>query len=403
MTPSFQHSFGFESPSQSAATPACLPEESIRTETEQALERHQWDFPNSKSSRSSIHSIHPYPAKFIPEIPKAIISEFPPPEGSVVLDPFCGSGTSLVEARNAGFDAVGIDLNPIACLISRVKTTTCPELLGLAAARCRDKAAALNGTIPDDIPNLNHWFEPHVSEAVSSLIHAIRSESPQDCLDALELALSSILVRVSNQDSDTRYAAVRKQITAKQVLDLFCEAAGRIETALRSCPKSTHRAEVVESDILQVKPEMVGRRVGLVVTSPPYPNAYEYWLYHKYRMWWLGHDALRVKEREIGARSHFFGGGAKAQDFERQMAGVFQLLDHVCVEGATICFVVGDSKIHGQIVDNAEALKNAAAGSGFGVEGHVMRNMRGNKKSFNLAHARIRQEHILVFKRHRCA
>jgi hypothetical protein len=363
------------------------------------LGEHCWDFTDSKSSRQSLHAIHPYPAKFIPEIPRALIAEFPPADGSIILDPFCGSGTTLVEAQCAGFEAIGVDLNPIACRISRVKTSPSPYSLGKAALRCRDAAAVTNGEVPCDIPNLSHWFREDISKTISSLKGAIHSEAPMECRNALELALSSILVRVSNQDSDTRYAAVEKNVSRKLVLDLFLEAAGRIESALRRKPESSAQARVIESDILALKPETLGRRVGLVVTSPPYPNAYEYWLYHKYRMWWLGHDALRVREREIGARAHFFGGGAKAGDFQQQMAGVFRLLNLVCTDDAAVCFVVGDSKIHGAIVDNASALKEAAATSGFVTAGHVTRNMRASKKSFNLAHARIRQEHILVFKR----
>jgi SAM-dependent methyltransferase len=363
------------------------------------LSGHSWDFANSKSQRQSIHAVHPYPAKFIPEIPRALIAEFPPSEGSCVLDPFCGSGTTLVEAQLAGFDAVGVDLNPIACRISRVKTGSAPRLLGLAAARCITAAQKNAVEVPQDIPNLGHWFQADVSETISALKAAIHAVAPSECVLALELALSSIIVRVSNQDSDTRYAAVTKNITRQQVFDLFLEAAGRIETALMRRPATDASVQVLESDILALKAESLRQRVGLVVTSPPYPNAYEYWLYHKYRMWWLGHDALRVRKHEIGARAHFFGGRAKAGDFQLQMAGVFRLLDSVCTEDATVCFVVGDSKIHGHIVDNAEALKHAAAASDFIEAGHIMRNMRASKKSFNLAHARIRQEHIVVFKR----
>ena len=383
----------------SAVLPTPSPIHVRDSEVTRRLRGHSWDFSDSKSSRQSLHAIHPYPAKFIPEIPRALIAEFPPTDGSIVLDPFCGSGTTLVEAQRAGFEAVGVDLNPIACRISRVKTGPALHSLGSAALRCRDVAAARSGEVPCDIPNLSHWFREDISETISGLKAAIHSEAPSDCHLALELALSSILVRVSNQDSDTRYAAVEKNISRKLVLDLFLEAAGRIEAALRQKPESSAQVRVMESDILALKHDTIGRRVGLVVTSPPYPNAYEYWLYHKYRMWWLGHDALRVREREIGARAHFFGGGAKAGDFQQQMAGVFRLLDQVCTDDAAVCFVVGDSKIHGAIVDNASGLKEAAAASGFVTAGHVMRNMRASKKSFNLAHARIRQEHILVFKR----
>ena len=376
------------------------PAKALSSLSEQAqLERHSWDFADSKSNRASLHSIHPYPAKFIPEIPRALIAKFPPEAGSCVLDPFSGSGTSLVEAQQAGFDAVGIDLNPIACLISRVKTSPCPNLLGLAAARCREAASAMRDTPHDDIPNLEHWFKADISQAVGALRSVIRDTAPADCQDALNLALSSIIVRVSNQDSDTRYAAVAKNVNRAQVFDLFEESAKRIESALLARPASGAEIHVLERDILAVTADELPTPVGLVVTSPPYPNAYEYWLYHKYRMWWLGHDAHKVREREIGARAHFFGGRAKAGDFLIQMSAVFRLLDRVSTANVTICFVVGDSKIHGHIIDNAEILCVAAASAGFALAGHVTREMRLNKKSFNLAHSRIRQEHVMVFKR----
>lgn len=363
------------------------------------LEKHSWDFADSKSSRGSLHAIHPYPAKFISEIPRTLIAEFPPAPRSSILDPFCGSGTSLVEAQRAGFDAVGIDLNPIGCLISRVKTSTCPNLLGLMAARCRDTAAASKDAAPDNIPNLGHWFKPDIAQAIAALRGAIRDTAPNKCQDALNLALSAIIVRVSNQDSDTRYAAVKKRGSRAQVFDLFTEAAGRIETALRGRPTLRAAVRVFERDTLAMTADELPARIGLVVTSPPYPNAYEYWLYHKYRMWWLGHDPHRVRAREIGARAHFFGGRAKVGDFLVQMSRVFRLLDDVCTSDATVCFIVGDSKIHGHIIDNAEVLRAAAGSANFILAGHVTRKMRLDKKSFNLSHARIRQEHVMVFKR----
>ena len=234
---------------------------------------------------------------------------------------------------------------------------------------------------------------------VGALRAVIRDTAPSECQDALNLALSAIIVRVSNQDSDTRYAAVEKGGSRAQVFDHFMEAAGRIESALHARLPLCATVQVLERDTLAVTADELPAPVGLVVTSPPYPNAYEYWLYHKYRMWWLGHDAHRVREREIGARAHFFGGRAKAGDFVVQMSSVFRLLDRVCTANATVCFVVGDSKIHGHIIDNAEVLRVAAASAGFALAGHVTRKMRLDRKSFNLFHARIRQEHVMVFKR----
>ena len=65
-------------------------------------------------------------------------------------------------------------------------------------------------------------------------------------------------------------------------------------------------SEVLAKDILAVRHDELPYKFGLVITSPPYPNAYEYWLYHKYRMYWLGEDPLAVRRAEIGARPHYF-------------------------------------------------------------------------------------------------
>ena len=76
--------------------------------------------PQSETTKFT-HSIHAYPAKFIPQIPQRIIEEFSN-ERHTVLDPFCGSGTTLLEAKILGRDSIGFDINPIGVLTSRVKT-----------------------------------------------------------------------------------------------------------------------------------------------------------------------------------------------------------------------------------------------------------------------------------------
>jgi site-specific DNA-methyltransferase (cytosine-N4-specific) len=85
-------------------------------------------------------------------------------------------------------------------------------------------------------------------------------------------------------------------------------------------------ARIIEADTLAITEQDIAANVGLVITSPPYPNAYEYWLYHKYRMWWLGFDPLAVKEKEIGARAHFFKKNHHtAELFVEQMRTTFKL------------------------------------------------------------------------------
>src|SRR5579885_1325032 len=80
-----------------------------------------FDFVDSKTGYLT-HSLHPYPAKFIPQIPDALIRELSN-EGDTVADVFCGSGTTLVEALLLNRHAIGFDANPLACLITKAKTT----------------------------------------------------------------------------------------------------------------------------------------------------------------------------------------------------------------------------------------------------------------------------------------
>ena len=161
-------------------------------------------------------------------------------------------------------------------------------------------------------------------------------------------------------------------------------------------------ARVVEANTLTLDPATLPERVGLVITSPPYPNAYEYWLYHKYRMWWLGFDPLAVKEQEIGARAHFFKRAHHTEgQFWEQMRSTFALLCKVLVPRGYACFVIGRSKIHGKIVDNADIIQAVAAEYGFGAAARFDRVISSSRKSFNLSHANIKTETVLVLEKYK--
>ena len=355
-----------------------------------------WDFPK-RIAQSDIEGIHPYPAKFVSELPRALLATLPVPQNTAVLDPFCGSGTTLVECQRLGLPAIGIDLNPVACLMSRVKTAPCPADLESQARKVVQQARTEPPPSTPDIPNVDHWFKRPIQDALTRLTGPIDSADAH-LSDCLRLALSSIVVRVSNQESDTRYAAVSKDIEPQDVNTLFLRAADRIAWALRGRQYPLSSVRVIEGDVLEVRPRKVNRRVGMVITSPPYPNAYEYWLYHKYRMWWLGLDPLKVKDREIGARAHFFKKDHHtAQDFEQQMDKTLALLDSVVVPGGYACFVVGRSRIHGQMVDNATILEEVATRHRFRPYFSAERSLLSQRKSFNLAHANIKTERVLVF------
>ncbi len=363
------------------------------------LEEINWNFPESGKSRD-INNIHPYPAKFIPEIPKSLIDIFPPPEGTIVFDPFCGSGTTLLEAQKAGFESLGVDLNPIACLITSVKTSILNTVLfeNIADSVIRKAQSSLEKVELPDIPNLNHWFKEDIQVEIAKLLIEIRKIEEKSIHDALLLALSSILVRISNQDSDTRYAAIEKNLNANSVYDIFKKSTLQIKKAKSVSILDFPQARVIQKNILEVTTSDIEKKVGLVITSPPYPNAYEYWLYHKYRMFWLGYDPLEVKKKEIGARAHYYKKNPPTnQDFQNEMQYLLQLIWDSLVDNGKACFIIGRSKIRGEIVDNAELITSAAYKVGFTRIAKIERVIAPSRKSFNLSHGKIKVEHILVF------
>jgi DNA modification methylase len=357
----------------------------------------EWDF--SQSNPGALEGIHPYPAKFIPEIPNTLMDVLSLPPGTAILDPFCGSGTTLVQAQARGVPSIGIDLNPIAVMISRVKTS--PVTPGLGRCLSEVLEQALNDRSPKipPIPRLAHWIEQPVQKALAALVAAI-SHAPAAHREILRLAVSSIIVRVSKQESDTRYAAIEKNLSREDVFRLFVRAAKKIFAALDERYYELVPVTVLQADVLRLGPDVLGVPVGMVITSPPYPNANEYWLYHKYRMWWLGFDPIAVRKSEIGARAHFFGGNRHgAEEFSFQMQAILKLIMHVLVPGGYCCFVVGRSRIHGRFVENAEIIADVSGDLGFEHVFSTIRNIPISRKSFNLSHANIKTETVLVLRR----
>lgn len=372
----------------------------------QKLAEIDWDFSNA-DTRYGSHSIHPYPGKFIPQIPRALIQNIQPDRDYAVMDPFCGSGTTLLEATLAGYESIGVDSNPLACLISKVKCCPLPETTlanaNDVAERAQSALSAKRSDVPD-LPRLDHWFRPDIQKTLASLLEEIDKVSDPNIRDALRIAFSSIVVRVSNQESDTRYAAIEKTVTQNGVIQLFRDRVRTIVDGVASLQTnlfdSLAQPQILNSDILRVQSSSLKRRVGLVITSPPYPNAYEYWLYHKYRMYWLGMDPIAAREVEIGARPHYFKKNPHTpEDFERQMHQVLCLLDEIVIPGGHLCFLIGQSVIHGRTVDNLEFLTRAAARVGFDRVQVLTRRIARTKKSFNPANGRIDQENIAIFKR----
>ena len=387
-------------PEQSSNEEYSLSESCIFDKDYNSLLEINWNFDGQ--SNDEFANIHPYPAKFINSIPKSLIEQLGCPDETAVMDPFCGCGTTLYESQAHGYQSVGIDLNPIACMISRIRTTDLsPSFENSYKMICKNlrTRSIPKERIDVDIPNVEHWFEPIVQNTIIALIEEINKQDDEKLRDELRFCLSSIMVRISNQESDTRYAAIQKLIDVSEVVSLFesaCKKLSKVKNNYQSGPC----AKVLNYNVLEIKKQQIKMKIGLVITSPPYPNAYEYWLYHKYRMWWLGYDPIHVRELEIGARPHYQKkNGQTEEDFKQQMNSVFDLFDEVVVKGGHVCIVVGRSIIKKKYVNNAQIIADLGEKHGYSFVANIVRDISSNRKSFNPSFAKINKENILVFRR----
>jgi len=355
------------------------------------------------------HNFHPYPAKFIPQIPRALIEHLSK-KGETVLDPFCGSGTTLVEAILCERNAIGVDVNPLAALISRAKTAQLGEaeveVLEAAvreASRLVERRYIRGSKVLAErarylLPkyhNFDYWFDRHVAEELALIKSVIIGLRPP-MNDILLGALSSIIVGVSHQDGETRYARVERRIARGETLRRFVEKMKRVVPDLQALARRSHGKARVFCEDAQALKSVAKGSVDLAVFSPPYPNAFDYHLYHRHRMFWLDMDPIRAKEVEIGAHLKY---EPDESNFRDQMFRAFVELRRVLRQGRFMCCVIGDSLVRGRLIDNAKLLSSVGQDAGFRLMEHLKREIRADRKYFSGAMERLREESILVFRR----
>lgn len=379
-----------------------------------------WDFVDAKTGYLT-HNLHPYPAKFIPQIPNALIQELSA-VGDTVADIFCGSGTTLLEALLLKRHTVGIDANPLAELISRAKTTPLSAEGFASLDAHRTACRRVEGSIEPHIGDLFHdgrpfasagwrpaadicefWFEPHVVEELAELRRLIDEVESEAGRVLCTVALAAIVVAVSKQDSDTRYVRRDKAIAPGDTIRRYL---GQLESAAASVRELSGLVDerfsccTFHANVLDA-PE-VGE-FDLVVTSPPYPNAYSYHLYHRSRLAWLGLDSEQEFKRvEMGSHRKYSAKGrnrATAETFAEEFAQIFEWLRERLRDGGHVCLVIGDSTLDGERIDNASLIADAGALSGFFEVARIERTIVSTRKAFNPRIGKIKAENILILRK----
>ena len=271
------------------------------------------------------HYLFRYPAKFHPPVARALVERYTAP-GDTVLDPFCGSGSLLVEAVAAGRHAIGSDVDPIAIFVTKVKlhryqigrlrdswNVLLNSLKPLRRTdheyevrRFRDVSESLLESeleredlwVPA-IPSLQHWFRRYVVLDLARISAQIDSVSmPETHRDLFRLCFASIIRASSNADpvpvSGLEVTSHMKQLDAEgrtiNPFKLFDYAGKRALAAIEE-QQQVVRPEtakfVVTADATRVA-SAIPYEIDSVITSPPYHNAVDYYRRHQLEMFWLG-------------------------------------------------------------------------------------------------------------------
>jgi len=367
---------------------------------------------NEDSTQPHVHGFHSYPARLHPLTARRLIEGLSRP-GDRVLDPFCGSGTVLVEARLLGRAALGVDVNPLAIELSELKANGpgapwVSRLVPMAARvvehadeRRLGKAGATMRYPEADVA----LFAPHVLLELDSLKDGITRVESEPVARALFLVLSALLTKVSVRAGDTGRAEGPKRISSGYPARFFLkkaqDLARRLEEAAEYLPPRAPFARVVHGDARDLRAVDDGK-VDLVVTSPPYPGVYDYVVHHRDRLRWLGLPEERFAEREIGARRHARGVpfAPALGRFEKELGASLSELARTLSPSGTAVLVIADSVLANRAVLADEFVRGLAPRAGLSLvasASQVRPHVHGPTQE--VFANRPRREHVLLLRR----
>jgi DNA modification methylase len=358
-----------------------------------------WNFDDFVNP-GSLHDLHPYPARFIPRIPRRAIDVWSK-RGDLVYDPFCGCGTTLLESGLMGRQSIGTDNNDVAILVSRAKTqfyssndiTTIREFATHFPKRVTAAKLDAEDLLSDS--NFPGWFAPEVLEQLG-LIRQFIEETAEPSKTFLLAVLSAIVVRVSLQDSDTRYARIAKSVSRHDVNRAFAQKLGSMSTALEEIDMATRiPSEIRRADSRDV-PEIESQSINLIVSSPPYLNAFDYHKYHRQRLHLIRGDISFARKREIGGHDEFTKKNATPDSYFEDMASCLREWKRVLAPGGRCFLLVGDAIVNKAPVHVADELVDIATSLGMVLEERWIRSVKGTRRSFNVKNSRMTHEHGLV-------
>jgi DNA modification methylase len=269
---------------------------------------------NTNSVTLNTHGFHKYPAKFIPQIPQWAINKYLKNEtNKLILEPFCGSGTTLVESALSGNYSIGIDIDPLSALISKVKTTKIDIIkLNLIVDWLKKNIEnPPKELFVPDCQTLEHWFKKETINKLSiirTLINQIvdsfeNGKTIKDIHDLLLICFSSIIRRVSNADNESQktYVSHTKIKQPEEVFTLFFSQLDYFVERITEFSSNSNLkpAEIiVSSSATSLANLLKGKKADLAITSPPYIKAIDYIYNQMAELFWIG-DLFQMQTQNL--------------------------------------------------------------------------------------------------------
>ena len=394
------------------------------------------------------NSVHPFPARMAPSLALDAIAECQIPLR--ILDPMSGSGTVLAVALSKGHHAVGMDLDPLAVLISRVWTTPVDvEVVRdtakgiLACARRIFTSLPTRDAYPKNADSetrqfTRYWFDGYARRQLASLAIAIELTKDTTIRNALWCAFSRLIISKQSGASlamDLSHSRPHRKFkrAPTKPFHKFLSAVNRVAA---NCIDNKSRngsptSQVYEGDARDL--DLSDRSMDLVITSPPYLNAIDYLRCSKFSLVWMGYTVgeLRIlRSKTIGTESGM--NARKDKEIQKMLSrlnlqpklhlkqesilaryiGDIQCAinetSRVLIDGGRAVYVVGENTVRGTFIPNATIVEMVASAAGLRRIGHHSRELPANRRYLpppakQMGKAtmdnRMRRETILTFKK----
>lgn len=370
---------------------------------------YSWSFSDKtrKDTAYITHGYHRYPAKFIPQIVSRLAEKYTK-EGDLIVDPFGGCGTTLVESKVMGRPSVGVDINPVAVLITKAKITPIdPQKIEKAFVTLKAKLDTYSKNTKVKAPEherIDYWFKPGEKRKLAFIFTEISKLKDQDIKDFFFCGFSNILKNCSIWLQKSNKPTRDQNKKPSDPIPTFCK---QIKMMMRGnarfyeLSKEKNHLEIssqvhcTDARTIPVK----NNSVSLIVTSPPYVTSYEYADLHQLTALWLEYtkDLSDFRKRFIGTSYHNKKDlvlnsklaekirnkllekdkktAEEVSTYFSEMNQVFVEMKRMLKKGGKTCIVIGNTSLKGVEILNAEVFAEQLQNSGLKIADIIKREI----------------------------